>query len=72
MYKLVTNFTKKYENRYIKAIEEYYKETGDNCLIISSNAYGYKDKLDPTAKALYTSEDKNLSRFWHIFNNITK
>jgi len=72
MYKLVTKFTNKYKNKYIKAVEKYYKETGEDCLIVSDKAFLNNGKEDITSGALYTSKQKDLSRFWKIFNNITK
>ena len=67
---LLTNFSKSETEIYSRAIEEYKKRCGDDCLYITEDAYWQNGYKDPELSALRTRERKDMTAFWRIFEEI--
>jgi hypothetical protein len=70
MERVLTNFDIKDRNKYEKALKIYKKQTGDNTLYIVNDAYWMDGTKDNTMNSLKTSNNKDRSCFWRIFDNI--
>ena len=69
---LLTNFDFRSLPIYKQALKEYIKKTNDTSIYIKKYAYDIYGNLIEHYMSLHTDVNKDLTKFWDIFNNIRK
>ena len=70
MDKLLTNFDNTKLPKFEKALKLYREQTKNMSIYISKVAFWPDGTRDHDMSSLRTSEDKDLSRFWRIFDSL--